>query len=242
MRGVSRVRKLTYQKQILGSYRWIFGEMETGSTRMDAYYDILLPWWLAPLNSPQQQQSGDTHQDQHSDALSPVGPGLRLRRLIQATALFFHLKKPQHKKQKTTLRALLRDTSGKKCKLPIDCLVQLDPFNHELTKARDDETSDVSYSDDDDDEEERLGISQKVSYEAYPVLAERIKVLIDHMEKQKPKGFIALWRDQRDSNTWYTFWAAVIFGVTALVLAAASLAVGAAQTWATFRGLDEAHR
>jgi hypothetical protein len=170
-----------------------------------------------------------------------MGLGLRLRRLIDAAASFLHLRKPQHKKRQATLRTLLRDTTGKKCKLPIDCLVQLDPLDNELTKHRDDEKSDISYSDDDNDEEQRLGISQKVSYGAYPVLAERVKVLIDHMEKQKPKGFMALWRDQRDSNTWYTFWAAVIFGVTALVLAAASLAVGAAQTWATFRGLDEVH-
>jgi hypothetical protein len=121
-----------------------------------------------------------------------MGLGLRLKCLIEAAAMFLHLKNPQHKKRKTTLRALLRDTTGKKCKLPIDCLVQLDPFDNELTKNKDDEKSDVSYSDTDDDEVERLGVSQKVSYEAYPVLAERVKVLIDHMEKQKPKGFIAL--------------------------------------------------
>jgi hypothetical protein len=58
------------------------------------------------------------------------------------------------------------------------------------------------------------------------------------MEKQKPKGFMALWRDKRDSSAWYTFWAAVIFGAIALLLALTSFVVSAAQTWASFQALD----
>jgi hypothetical protein len=58
------------------------------------------------------------------------------------------------------------------------------------------------------------------------------------MNQHKPVGFRALWRDKRDSNSWDTLWAAVIFGISALRLAFAGLAVASAQTWAAFKALD----
>jgi hypothetical protein len=76
-----------------------------------------------------------------------------------------------------------------------------------------------------------------ITYSRYPVLAIRTKRLNDYMEQQKLRGFIALWRDKRDSNSRYTFWAAVTFGLSALMLAFAALAVASAQTWA-FKALD----
>jgi hypothetical protein len=114
-----------------------------------------------------------------------------------------------------TLRWLLQDPNGKKCDLPSDCLIHL---RSTLTRDRSQSTS--------------------TSYSTYPVLAARIKILVDHMNQHKPVGFRALWRDKRDSNSWYTLWAAVIFGILALILAFAGLAVASAQTWAAFKALD----
>jgi hypothetical protein len=113
------------------------------------------------------------------------------------------------------LRWLLQDPNGKKCDLPSDCLIHL---RSTLTRDRSQSTS--------------------TSYSTYPILAARIKILVDHMNQHKPVGFRALWRDKRDSNSWYTLWAAVIFGILALILAFAGLAVASAQTWAAFKALD----
>jgi hypothetical protein len=227
---VTRRFSMSYQKQILRSYAWIFHELASNSSRIEAYYDLPLPWWLTPLQSAQEQ---------HVQGNNPrKGLFAWLGGAVDTAATFIHLKKPQPKKPHETIRTLLTDRSGRKCKLPIDCLVQLRPFDDEHIVITGGAASDEPYKDDSQDEEESLSIPHQVSYELYPALGDRIKILINHLEKQKPKGFVALWRDQRDSNTWYTFWAAVIFGVTALVLAAGSLALSGAQTWATFRALD----
>jgi hypothetical protein len=58
------------------------------------------------------------------------------------------------------------------------------------------------------------------------------------MDTQKPQGIKGMWKDDRDTNSWFTFWVAVTFGVTALILALAGLAVSSAQTWAAFEALD----
>ncbi|KAE8844207.1 hypothetical protein HRS9122_05310 [Pyrenophora teres f. teres] len=130
----------------------------------------------------------------------------------------------RNRKTQKTISTLLKDKNGNSCKLPIDCRAQLNPFQYDNPEAD---------SDDEEEDEYRLS-SRGVPYAGYPQLSQRIHLLIEHMEKQKPKGFRALWRVNRDSNTWFTFWAAVIFGLTALLLAAASLAVSAAQAWASF--------
>ena len=220
---------MPYRKQILRSYSWIFRELASSSSRREAYYDLPLPWWLAPLQSVQQQRI---------PTKTPVkGLFARLGEVLNAMAMLFHLRKPRPQRPHGTIRSLLKDSTGRKCKLPIDCLVQFRPFDNERTEIAEGGRPSELYADDSDDEES-LGVTDQMSYQLYPELAPRIKILIEHLEKQKPKGFVALWKDQRDSSTWYTFWAAVIFGVTALVLAAGSLAVSAAQTWATFRALD----
>ena len=91
----------------------------------------------------------------------------------------------------------------------------------------------LDYLDEEDDEK-----TEALPYERFPELGPRVKVLMEFMGKQKPRGFFALWRDKRDSNSWYTFWAAVILGVAAFILALAGLALASAQTWASFKALD----
>jgi len=57
------------------------------------------------------------------------------------------------------------------------------------------------------------------------------------MDSQQPKGLRALWKDRRNSNTYYTFWFVTIFGTCSVFLATCALAVGIAQTWAAFKQL-----
>jgi len=222
-------RGTKYQVEILRSYEWIFGGLNGSSSNMEAYYDLPLPWWLIPLDSTNPYQESVKRKKKSG---SPTL--LQIRSFIELAVMKLHLKSLKSKKRRATIRTLLKDSKGERCELPIDCLKQLDPLGRNANNEgiEDDQSSDL-------DEEEHLGFQAKVSYAAHPMLTERVKILIDYMEKQKPKGFIALWKDKRDSSSWYTFWAAVIFGFVALVLALASLAVLAAQTWATFQGLNK---
>ncbi|KAL2069543.1 hypothetical protein VTL71DRAFT_14222 [Oculimacula yallundae] len=54
------------------------------------------------------------------------------------------------------------------------------------------------------------------------------------MDNQAPTGIRGLWRDKRNSYSFYTLWLVIIFGGTSILLALLSLAVSAAQTWAAF--------
>lgn len=117
--------------------------------------------------------------------------------------------------KRPTVRSLLKNSANQKCELPIDCKELLDFLDEEH-----DETT------------------ATLPFERFPELGSRVKVLMGFMEKQKPRGFFALWRDKRDSNSWYTFWAAVILGVAAFILALAGLGLASAQTWASFKALD----
>lgn len=77
----------------------------------------------------------------------------------------------------------------------------------------------------------------RLSYAQFPLYADRLRELRAYMDSQRPKGLRALWRDRRDSNTYYTFWFVTIFGSLSVLLAAGALAVSIAQTWVTFQSV-----
>jgi hypothetical protein len=53
----------------------------------------------------------------------------------------------------------------------------------------------------------------------FPVLKSRITVLLHHLSTKRPRTWRQLWRDKRDSASWYTFWAVLIFGGMGIILA-----------------------
>ncbi|KFZ14757.1 hypothetical protein V501_03064 [Pseudogymnoascus sp. VKM F-4519 (FW-2642)] len=73
----------------------------------------------------------------------------------------------------------------------------------------------------------------------FPTLESRLRQLRHYMDDQKPRGIRQLWRDNRDSSNYYTFWLVLAFGLLSVTLAMFSLAVSVAQTWASFRALDQ---
>ncbi|KAL8676045.1 MAG: hypothetical protein Q9186_007394 [Xanthomendoza sp. 1 TL-2023] len=85
----------------------------------------------------------------------------------------------------------------------------------------------------------QVELHEKVKLSNYPFYCERLRELRCYMDSQKPKGLRALWRDKRDSNTYYTFWLVSIFGALGVVLAIFSLAATIAQTWAQFAALQQ---
>lgn len=80
-------------------------------------------------------------------------------------------------------------------------------------------------------------LHERLSYAQFPFYGDRLRELRFYMDSQRPKGLRALWRDRRDSNTYYTFWFVVIFGSLSVFLAAGALAVSIVQTWATFHSV-----
>lgn len=81
-------------------------------------------------------------------------------------------------------------------------------------------------------------VRERLSYSQFPIYGDRIRQLRAYMDTQQPKGLRALWRDKRNSNSYYTFWFVVIFGSLSVFLGTCALAVSIAQTWATFQGLS----
>jgi hypothetical protein len=77
-----------------------------------------------------------------------------------------------------------------------------------------------------------------VSYDQFPLFETRLRQLRRYMDSQKPRGLRQLWKDNRDSLGYYTFWGVIIFGGLTVVLALFSLSVSVAQTVAAFRALD----
>lgn len=82
---------------------------------------------------------------------------------------------------------------------------------------------------------------ERVSYSQFPIYGDRLRELRAYMDNQKPKGLRALWRDRRNSNTYYTFWFVTIFGSLSIFLATCGLAVSVAQTWATFHTIQNSN-
>lgn len=62
----------------------------------------------------------------------------------------------------------------------------------------------------------------KLSYSPevdFPFFAKRLSVLQEYTLSQAPNDWKTLWRDRRNPREFYTFWAALIFGLSALLLA-----------------------
>ncbi|KAL8711504.1 MAG: hypothetical protein Q9220_004162 [cf. Caloplaca sp. 1 TL-2023] len=77
-----------------------------------------------------------------------------------------------------------------------------------------------------------------MKYSEFPYYGKRLRELRCFMDSQQPKGPLAMWRDKRNSNTYYTFWLVALFGGLSVLLAFCSLAVAIVQTWAQFQSLD----
>jgi hypothetical protein len=57
------------------------------------------------------------------------------------------------------------------------------------------------------------------------------------MDNQKPHNLWQLWKDNRDTLSYYTIWGVIIFGGVTAFLAFLSLAISISQTIAAYRAL-----
>ena len=80
-----------------------------------------------------------------------------------------------------------------------------------------------------------------LAYSDFPGFESRLRELRAYMDSCRPTGIRGLWRDNRDSLNYYTFWGVIIFGLASVLLALLSLAVSTAQTVASFKALDSTY-
>lgn len=72
---------------------------------------------------------------------------------------------------------------------------------------------------------------RRVTYDEYPTYYQRLQNLRSYMDAQQPDGLRGLWRDKRNSNAYYTFWIAVTFGVSSILLGFLALAAAVVQAY-----------
>jgi hypothetical protein len=63
----------------------------------------------------------------------------------------------------------------------------------------------------------------------FPVLRSRLSALAFEMSTRRPRTWLELWRDKRDSAQWATFWAVIIFGAVSLLLSVVQVVLQAIQ-------------
>ncbi|KAL8887438.1 MAG: hypothetical protein Q9192_006327 [Flavoplaca navasiana] len=80
---------------------------------------------------------------------------------------------------------------------------------------------------------------ERITYSEFPHYYQRLRDLRNYMDSRKPRGILALWRDRRDSNTYYTFWLVVIFGCSGVLLGVATLAIAIIQAWGQLQSLHQ---
>jgi hypothetical protein len=74
-------------------------------------------------------------------------------------------------------------------------------------------------------------------FSSYPLFGDRLRELKAYMDRQKPKSLWAIWKDRRDTVSYFTFWAVIVIGGVGILLALVSIAVSSAQTVAAFEAL-----
>jgi len=79
--------------------------------------------------------------------------------------------------------------------------------------------------------------ARKLDYSNFPVYEQRLRALRAYMDSAKPRGLLQLWKDNRDSLSYYTFWGVIIFGGLSFIIAFFSLTVSVSQTVASFEAL-----
>ncbi|KAI9677973.1 MAG: hypothetical protein M1822_008081 [Bathelium mastoideum] len=67
-----------------------------------------------------------------------------------------------------------------------------------------------------------LEVHERESYDLtydFPILGPKLATLVNHLSERKPRTWRELWQDKRDSASWLTLWAVLIFGVLGIILA-----------------------
>ncbi|KAL8685765.1 MAG: hypothetical protein Q9224_005682 [Gallowayella concinna] len=80
---------------------------------------------------------------------------------------------------------------------------------------------------------------ERITLARYPFYHHRLLELRSYMDSRQTRGFQALWRDRRNSNVYYTFWLAIIFGALGVFFGVCTLAVAILQAWGQLQSLHD---
>jgi hypothetical protein len=99
--------------------------------------------------------------------------------------------------------------------------LEIYPFKYKLAKERDD-TLMMLCGPDWSKSVFSWRVTQREEYilsEHFPVLGSRLVPLLRHLSNKQPQTWRQLWKDKRDSASWFTFWAVIIIGGIGIILA-----------------------
>ena len=74
-------------------------------------------------------------------------------------------------------------------------------------------------------------------FTSYNLFGDRLRQLQCLLDERKPHGLKQVWKDNRDSMAFYTFWAVIVFGAFGVILSIFGLAVSIVQTVGTFQSI-----
>ena len=57
-----------------------------------------------------------------------------------------------------------------------------------------------------------------ILYSEFPIFETRLRQLRHYIDSPKPPGLRHIWRDKRDSLSYYTFWGVIIFGLLSVFI------------------------
>lgn len=73
------------------------------------------------------------------------------------------------------------------------------------------------------------GVHAVYTVDHFPFFGQRLLDVQDYIDDQHPTSWKTLWRDRRDINKFWTFWAVFIFGATTIVIGLVQIGLAIAQ-------------
>jgi hypothetical protein len=84
----------------------------------------------------------------------------------------------------------------------------------------------------------QLKRGEQLSYDEFTIFEHRLRALRAYMDSAQPRGLRQLWKDNRNSLAYYTFWGVLIFGGATFLTALLALFLAIAQTVAAYKALN----
>lgn len=81
-------------------------------------------------------------------------------------------------------------------------------------------------------------VQEEYNGSEFPIFGPRLSALQSFCENQRPRDFWGIFRDRRNKLSWAEFWALVIFGVTAFLLALVQTSLSIVQTIVAVKGYN----
>ena len=80
---------------------------------------------------------------------------------------------------------------------------------------------------------------ENLSLSQFPTYREQLYAIQKYIERRRPRRLLEIWRDRREPERFFTFWAVIFFGSAGLVLSVIQVLLTAAQLWVDYKQLQQ---